>query len=71
MPTSWMKKRLVKSEFRTVPIPSGYQLYNLADDPGERIDLSSQNPERVEAMKKLYTEWRSEMADPISGKKAR
>ncbi len=62
---------LVKDEFRIVPIASGMQLYNLADDPSETENLVSKNPERVMAMEKLYAEWRSQMGDPISGKKAK
>ncbi|MEP2775876.1 MAG: sulfatase-like hydrolase/transferase [Luteolibacter sp.] len=60
---------LVKPEFRKVPIASGMQLYDLEADPGETQNLTDQYPERVAQMEKLYTAWRAEMADPISGKK--
>lgn len=59
---------LVKKEFKTVPIASGLQLYDLEADPGETKNLAKQNPERVTAMKKMYTAWRSEMAEPIRGR---
>jgi arylsulfatase B len=62
---------LVKSEFRKVPIPAGMQLYNLADDPGETVNLAGKFPERVTAMEELRNQWRSKMADPISGRKAK
>ena len=62
---------LVKSEFRTVPSPGGMQLYNLAEDPGETQNLADKFPERVAAMEKQYTQWRSRMADPMNGKKAK
>lgn len=58
---------LVKPQFRTVPIAGGMQLYNLADDPGERINRATQSPERVAAMEKLYTNWRAKMAVPVNG----
>lgn len=62
---------LVKDEFRIVPIKTGMQLYNLAEDPGETKNLASANPERVQAMEKLYQDWRATMGEPISGKQAK
>lgn len=59
---------LVKQDFKTVPIASGLQLYNMEADPGETKDLSLQNPERVAAMQQQYVAWRSEMAAPVKGK---
>lgn len=38
----------------------GSQLYNLADDPGERNNLAEQEPERVEAMKTRLEQIRQE-----------
>jgi len=49
----------------------GMQLYNLADDPGERKNLVDQYPEKVETMKKVYTDWRAQMPEPIHGSKAK
>ena len=49
----------------------GMQLYNLADDPGERKNLADQYPEKVAAMEKSYTNWRSKMLDPVQGHKAK
>ncbi|MEM9281737.1 MAG: sulfatase-like hydrolase/transferase [Verrucomicrobiota bacterium] len=60
---------LVKEEFRIEAIPTGMQLYHLGEDPGETENLASKNPERVQAMEKVYQEWRSEMGEPVSGKK--
>ena len=62
---------LVKPEFRSVPVPGGMQLYNLANDPGETSDLANKYPERVSAMQRLHRQWRSRMADPINGRKAK
>lgn len=61
---------LVKSKFRELPIPGGMQLYNLADDPGETVNVADRFPNRVASMEQARNEWRSQMADPISGKKA-
>jgi len=49
----------------------GMQLYNLADDPGERKNLAETMPEKVAAMNEIYTEWRTPMPDPIQGHKAK
>ncbi len=65
------KNGLVKSEFRNVPIPSGLQLYDLGEDPGETKDLSYANPEKVASMKKMYEAWRGEMSDRIRGSDAK
>lgn len=62
---------LVKETFREIPIPSGYQLYNLAQDPGETKNLSNQYPEKTELMKKLHIDWRANMSDPVRGKNAK
>ncbi len=57
---------LVKPEFRAVPLVTGLQLYNLAEDPGEKTNLANKFPERVEQMKKMHAEWRAQMIDPIN-----
>ncbi len=62
---------LVKPDFRKVPIAGGLQLYNIADDPGETKNLASEFPDRVASMQRQRNQWRSQMADPISGKKAK
>ncbi|CAH8293758.1 arylsulfatase A-like enzyme [Mariniflexile fucanivorans] len=33
------------------------KLFNLEDDPGERIDLSTQNPEKVKELEAAYQNW--------------
>ncbi|MDB4474685.1 sulfatase-like hydrolase/transferase [Opitutaceae bacterium] len=59
---------LVKDVLREVPIPSGLQLYNLGEDPGETMDMAERYPERVAVMKAGYQAWRAEMSDRIRGK---
>jgi arylsulfatase A-like enzyme len=39
-----------------------YELYDLADDPGETRDRAAERPELVEKMKKLYEAWFDEVA---------
>ena len=36
-----------------------------------RLERASKFPERVTAMEELRNQWRSKMADPISGRKAK
>ena len=62
---------LVQDDLLIETIPSGIQLYHLVDDPGEETNLAAEYPERVETMQKFYEDWRSQMGDPVSGKKVR
>ena len=50
------------------PIPSGTRLYNLNNDIGETKDLAAQYPEKVKELKKIYQDWRKNMANPIKMK---
>jgi len=59
---------LVKNELRKVSIPSGLQLYNLGEDPGETMDMAERYPDRVAIMESRYKVWRAEMSDRIRGK---
>lgn len=42
----------------------GWCLYNLKDDIGEMKDLSSQHPEKVKEMKRIYLAWEKTLAEP-------
>lgn len=53
-----------------IPLPVGMQLYNLATDPYETNNIKDIHPAKAEELEKLYREWRSEMAEPISGRRA-
>ena len=33
------------------------KLFNIAKDPGERIDLAAQNPEKVKELEAAYKNW--------------
>jgi arylsulfatase B len=59
---------LVKDQLREVEIPSGLQLYNVGEDPGETIDMAFRYPERVANLEAQYQAWRARMSDRIRGK---
>jgi arylsulfatase A-like enzyme len=39
------------------------ELYNLADDPGEEIDVADQHPEIVAVMRRIFEDARTESKD--------
>jgi arylsulfatase A-like enzyme len=41
----------------------GTRLFNLAEDPGESLDLAKQNPEVTQRLQKLYAAWSEEVAE--------
>ncbi len=49
----------------------GYALYNLDEDIEEQYNLASLQPERVAAMSKQLTAWKTEMAQPLWGEDER
>ncbi len=42
-----------------------YELYDLTNDPGERIDLASLEPEKREELTVILKKWRTELRAPI------
>ena len=44
--------------------PQRAMLYNLASDPGEKIDLAAAHPERVERLQALIAEFNRSQAKP-------
>ncbi len=44
-----------------------FRLYNLADDPGEARDLSTQNPEKVKELLAAWESWDAQLAKPLWG----
>jgi arylsulfatase A-like enzyme len=46
----------------------GPELFNLAQDPSEEINLAQKSPKVVSALEKLYSTWRRELPDSISVK---
>ncbi|HPM83607.1 MAG TPA: arylsulfatase [Candidatus Anammoximicrobium sp.] len=47
---------------RSIEGPPRYELYDIAADPGETKDLAAEHPEVVEAMKKQYDTWFTDVA---------
>jgi arylsulfatase A-like enzyme len=43
------------------------ELVNLAEDPSERMDLSSKHPEMAKTLTEAFDVWIAPMADPITG----
>ena len=43
------------------------QLFDLADDPGEKNDLAAKEPERVRILQQAWQEWSARLAPPASG----
>ena len=44
-----------------------YELYNLADDPGEAKNLATSRAERLESMRKRLDQWKASMEEPRWG----
>lgn len=45
-------------------VKESFELFNLADDPGEQTNLASAMPEKVEELKQAMTNWRKEVSAP-------
>jgi arylsulfatase A-like enzyme len=43
------------------------QLFNLADDPEENVDLAAKHPEQIKALNNAFDKWIDQMVDPITG----
>ncbi|HAB18699.1 MAG TPA: hypothetical protein DCE44_19940 [Verrucomicrobiales bacterium] len=42
----------------------GAQLFNLAEDLSERLNLAQQNPKKTEELAGLWNRWNSELPEP-------
>jgi arylsulfatase A-like enzyme len=40
-------------------------LFNVVRDPGEKHNLKSENPERLEELKNLFRDWEAQMLEPV------
>ena len=54
---SWAR-RCRDGDWKMIVKAGNQQLYNLADDPGERTNLAEQQPERAEAMVEAIEAWK-------------
>jgi arylsulfatase A-like enzyme len=50
------RRAIVKGDYKYTMYETGWKtmLFNLKDDPGEEKDLSKEQPEKLEEMKKLF-----------------
>ena len=48
--------------FGTAP---AWELYNLAQDPGEAHDLAAQQPQKVAELERLFLAWRADMSPSL------
>lgn len=53
-----------QGDWKLVQSGNSRWLFNLADDPGEKTDLSQEDPERVQQMGAAIKRWRDAMPDP-------
>jgi arylsulfatase A-like enzyme len=60
----WRSVRQGRHKLIMIPNPAGpaYQLFDLEADPGERRDVSDQEPDKVAALAALLQKWRSDPA---------
>jgi arylsulfatase A-like enzyme len=58
----WKLHRITEEEG-----PPRFELYHLADDPGEQTDLASGHPGRVEAMTAALDSWMRSVIDSLNG----
>ena len=42
-------------------VAKGVHLYNLAQDPSETQNVATQHPEKVQQLRRLHHEWRTEV----------
>lgn len=69
----WMRQGEFKAVFVPPPFGAGkWQLFDLANDPGETMDLAQKNPEKLEQLKTAWKQYANEVgAIEISGKISR
>ena len=62
----WQRRDLLAArvgDWKWVSTPEASGLYKLANDPGERRDLSATHPEKQAELKERFDEWVREMAE--------
>ncbi len=60
---------LTDNRYKLISTDSGvtYELYDLIDDPGEKKDIASSNPQILDAMKTVLEQWRASCANSLAG----
>ncbi len=54
-----------KGDWKLVRMGTGPELYNLADDIGEKTNLAGKNPEKVKELQADLEKWESKLAQPL------
>ena len=57
-PKKW-ENAVITREYRLI---NGRELYNIKEDPGQKLDISGDNPKMVEHMRGLHEDWWSEVS---------
>jgi iduronate 2-sulfatase len=60
-----------KGRWKLVAVKDTLGLFDLDSDPGELNDLAGEHPDVVVRLEKSYSQWLSEMAEPVSGQPKR
>ena len=62
-PIKWRKSSVMSEQWRLV---NGNELYHIDNDPGQKKDLSADNPEQVKKMRAFYNDWWAELEPTFS-----
>jgi arylsulfatase B len=62
-PIKWRKSSVMSEQWRLV---NGNELYHIDSDPGQKKDLSADNPEQVKKMRTFYNSWWAELEPTFS-----
>jgi arylsulfatase A-like enzyme len=65
-------RAIIQDDFKLVIHDRGQsdgrvELFNLADDPAEKMNLANQNPELVESMQSALRQWQTSVLQSLSG----
>ena len=52
-------------DWKLVAVRRRVELFNLAVDPGEQLDVADENPERLEELERAYATWEAGLVPPL------
>ena len=58
-------------DWKLLRMGTGPELYNLADDIGEKSNLAAKNPEKLKELKDDLEKWESKLAQPLWKRQAK
>ncbi len=62
-PIKWRKSAVMSEEWRLI---NGKELYQIDEDPGQKLDVASKYPEQVTRMRAFYEKWWTELEPTFS-----